>query len=219
MCEEIDLFPQLYHLEMNNMEKMASRFNILTRYFSDIRRLQTSKPQAPPPPQKFRKVDSFDVEEENTAPTFAASMPKKEHGNEPQGLAFRKLGADTDMEQDCGNEVPRKAVEDQKLRPFAHNGETLLATFYGMLYTNDCTEKEWKLEIDGFIPICFLQVHGNPNKPFKIIAVENSRRVSKFLIYSYQLLKISLKILQSKLKILLLNKLQLNVMKYFSIFK
>jgi len=146
------------------------------------RRLQTSKPQAPPPPQKFRKVDSFDVEEENTAPTFAASMPKKEYGNEPQGLAFRKLGADIDMEQDCDNEVPRKAVEDQKLRPFAHNGETLLATFYGMLYTNDCTEKEWKLEIDGFIPICFVQVHGNPNKPFKIIAVENSRRIMEYLV-------------------------------------
>lgn len=169
---------------MSNVAKMASNFNVFTRYFSDIRRLQTSKPQAPPPPQKFRKVDSFHIEEEDAVPTLAASRLKKEHGNEPQGLVFRKLGADIDLEQDCGNEVPRKVVEDQKLRPFVHNGETLLATFYGMLYTNDCTEKEWKLEIDGFIPICFVQVHGNPNKPFKIIAVENSRRVSKLLICS-----------------------------------
>ena len=87
---------------------------------------------------------------------------------------FRKLG---DNDNDQGNGLKAKPGSDHKVS-LAHAGEKLLAKFYGMLYTNDSTEKEWKLEVDGFLPICFVQVQGNANKPFRIVAIEKSKRVS-----------------------------------------
>ena len=162
---------------------MASRLNVTIKCFDDIHRLHSSKPPPPPPTQKIRKVDSLDEEvEEDAFPTFGVSSRTKEQRNEPQGLGFRKLGENINLDHDSRSVVHANVVEDQK-SSFAYSGETLLATFYAMLYTNVSTEKEWKLEVDGFIPVCFVQGHENPNKPFKIIAVENSRRVSKCEIF------------------------------------
>ena len=149
-----------------------------------IFRLHSSKPPAPPPPQKVRKCDPAEVEvqEEDGPRIFSVSnhrgllKPSQEQTKEPQGLAVRKLD-DQNLEHDLRGGSQTKPVEEQKV-PLAHRGETLLATFYGMLYANDGAEKEWKLEVDGFIPVCFVQVHGNANKPFRIIAVEKSKRVS-----------------------------------------
>ncbi|XP_068715419.1 serine-rich adhesin for platelets-like isoform X2 [Montipora foliosa] len=144
--------------------------------------LHSSKPPPPPPTQKIRKVDSLDEEvEEDAFPTFGVSSRTKEQRNEPQGLGFRKLGENINLDHDSRSVVHANVVEDQK-SSFAYSGETLLATFYAMLYTNVSTEKEWKLEVDGFIPVCFVQGHENPNKPFKIIAVENSRRIMEYLV-------------------------------------
>ena len=63
--------------------------------------------------------------------------------------------------------------------PLARAGETILETFYGMLYICEDETKEWKLSADGFIPLCFIQERGNANKPFKVIAVHGSTRVSR----------------------------------------
>lgn len=124
------------------------------------------------------KCDPVDVEiqEDDVPRTFSAAHRKallkqsRDQAKEPQALVFRKLD---DQDQDS----QAKAAEENKV-PLAHAGEKLLATFYGMIYTNDGTEKEWRLEVDGFIPVCFVQVQGNANKPFRIIAVEKSKRVS-----------------------------------------
>ena len=147
-------------------------------YFSQHRVL-SSKPRAPPPPQKVIKSDPVDVEIQeddiprtlSTAHRKALIKQSKDQAKEPQPLVFRKLD---DQEQDQGAASQAKLVKVA----LAHSGEKLLATFYGMLYTNDGAEKEWKLEVDGFIPVCFVQVQGNANKPFRIIAVEKSKRVS-----------------------------------------
>ena len=155
-------------------------------FFIIIHRLHSSKPPAPPPPQKVRTCDSYgvEVEEEDSRQTISLSNYKEflkqsqEQANEPQGLAFRKLD-DLNLARNHGASSQTKPAGDKKLS-LVHNGEKMLATFYGMLYTNDVTEKEWKLEVEGFIPVCFVQVRGNANKPFKIIAVEKSRRVSKY---------------------------------------
>ena len=155
--------------------------------FFIICRLHSSKPPAPPPPQKVRTGDSYgvEVEEEDSHRIVSLSNYKEllkqsqEQANEPQALAFRKLD-DVNSARSVGASSQTKPAGDQKFS--LHNGEKLLATFYGMLYTNDAAEKEWKLEVEGFIPVCFVQVRGNAlNKPFKIIAVEKSRRVSKLI--------------------------------------
>ena len=143
----------------------------------------SSKPPAPPPPQKIRKCDPVEdkIHEDAVPQPFSVLngrgllKPAQEQTNEPQGLVFRKLDGQT-LEHDPRGDLQAKP-EVQK-GSLAHSGETLLATFYGMLYTNDGAEKEWRLEVDGFIPVCFVQDHGNANKPFRIIAVEKSRRVS-----------------------------------------
>ena len=148
-----------------------------------IYRLHSSKPPAPLPPQKLKKYDPVDAEIQDVPPTFTVSnhrgllKPSQEQTKEPQGLAFRKLDDQT-SENDQGGGSQTKSIENKV--SLAHTGETLLATFYGMLYTNDSAEKEWKLEVDGFIPVCFVQVHQNANKPFRIIAVEKTKRVSNF---------------------------------------
>lgn len=124
-----------------------------------------------------------EVKEEDAPPTLAATNREDllkqswELSTGPQGLGFRKLD-DLNSENGIGAVSQIKAVEDRR-SSFVHSGERLLATFYGMLYTYDGAEKEWKLEVDGFIPVCCVQVHGNANKPFKIIAVEKCKRVSQ----------------------------------------
>lgn len=127
----------------------------------------------------------MDVEiQDDISKTFSATHRKallkqsQDRAKEPQALVFRKLD---DHDNNQGSGLKAKPGSEQKVL-LAHAGEKLLATFYGMLYTNDSTEKEWKLEVDGFLPICFVQVQGNANKPFRIIAVEKSKRVS-FLVW------------------------------------
>lgn len=147
----------------------------------------SSKQRAPPPPQKAIKCDPVDVEiQEDDIPKTLSTTHRKallkqsqDRAKEPQALVFRKLD---DHDSDQGGGLKAKPGSEQKVS-LAHAGEKLLATFYGMLYTNDSAEKEWKLEVDGFLPICFVQVQGNANKPFRIIAVEKSKRVS-FLVWS-----------------------------------
>ena len=156
---------------------LFNRVVINVIYYYYLPRVLTSKQRAPPPPQKVLKCDPVDVEiqEDDIPRTFTASHRKallkqsRDQAKEPQALMFKKL--------DDHEQHQTKATEEQKMS-LTHAGEKLLATFYGMLYTNDGTEKDWKLELDGFIPICFVQVQGNANKPFRIIAVEKSRRVS-----------------------------------------
>lgn len=156
---------------------------MLITFFS-IHRVLSSKQRAPPPPQKVIKCDPVDTEiqEDDIPKTLSATHRKallkqsRDHAKEPQALVFKKLD-DQDHDQDSGLKV--KPASEQKVS-LAHDGENLLATFYGMLYTNDSAEKEWKLEVDGFLPICFVQVQGNANKPFRIIAVEKLKRVSFF---------------------------------------
>ena len=146
--------------------------------FFNKNRVFSSKQRAPPPPQKVTKCDPVDVEIQeddiprtlSTAHRKALLKQSKDQAKEPQALVFRKLD---DQEQDQGGASQAKPGKVS----LAHSGENLLATFYGMLYTNDGAEKEWKLEVDGFIPVCFVQVQGNANKPFRIIAVEKSKRV------------------------------------------
>ena len=151
----------------------------------------SSKQRAPPPPQKVIKCDPVDVEiQEDDIPKTLSTTHRKallkqsqDRAKEPQALVLRKL---EDNDNDQGGGLKVKPVNDQKVS-LAHAGEKLLATFYGMLYTNDSTEKEWKLEVDGFLPICFVQVQGNANKPFRIIAVEKSKRVRfSGLVYNKQ---------------------------------
>lgn len=161
---------------------------LLITFFS-IHRVLSSKQRAPPPPQKVIKCDPVDVEiQEDDIPKTLSTTHRKalqkqsqDQAKEPQALVFRKLD---DQDQDQGGGLKGKPTKEQKVS-LAHTGEKLLATFYGMLYTNDGAEKEWKLEVDGFLPICFVQVQGNANKPFRIIAVEKSKRVSlSGLLYS-----------------------------------
>lgn len=161
---------------------------LLITFFS-IHRVLSSKQRAPPPPQKVIKCDPVDVEiQEDDIPKTLSTTHRKallkqsrDQAKEPQTLVFRKLD---DQDQDQGGGLKGKPTKEQKVS-LAHTGEKLLATFYGMLYTNDGAEKEWKLEVDGFLPICFVQVQGNANKPFRIIAVEKSKRVSlSGLLYS-----------------------------------
>ena len=160
----------------------SSSSNKLTLLLIPIHRVLSSKQRAPPPPQKVLKCDPVDVEiqEDDISKTLSAMHRKallkqsQDQAKEPQALVFRKLD---DHDHDPGSGLKAKPGSDQKVS-LAHAGENLLATFYGMLYTNDSTEKEWKLEVDGFLPICFVQVQGNANKPFRIIAVEKSKRVS-----------------------------------------
>lgn len=161
---------------------------LLITFFS-IHRVLSSKQRAPPPPQKVIKCDPVDIEiQEDDIPKTLSTTHRKalqkqsrDQAKEPQALVFRKLD---DQDQDQGGGLKGKPTKEQKVS-LAHTGEKLLATFYGMLYTNDGAEKEWKLEVDGFLPICFVQVQGNANKPFRIIAVEKSKRVSlSGLLYS-----------------------------------
>lgn len=161
---------------------------IVNNIFS-IHRVLSSKQRAPPPPQKVIKCDPVDIEiQEDDIPKTLSTTHRKallkqsrDQAKEPQTLVFRKLD---DQDQDQGGGLKGKPTKEQKVS-LAHTGEKLLATFYGMLYTNDGAEKEWKLEVDGFLPICFVQVQGNANKPFRIIAVEKSKRVSlSGLLYS-----------------------------------
>ena len=167
-----------------NQSALSNSDFILRMFLFYIYRLHSSKQPAPPPPQKVRKCDSLDdeVKEEDAPPTLTATnhedllKQSREQSTEPQGLGFRKLD-DLYSENDIGAGSQTKAVEDQK-SSLVHSGERLLATFYGMLYTNDGAEKGWKLEVDDFIAVCCVQVHGNANKPFKIIAVEKCKRVS-----------------------------------------
>ena len=171
--------------------------DLILNLCSVIHRLHSSKPPAPPPPQKVRTGDSngVEVEEEDSHRIVSLSNYKEllkqsqEQANEPQALAFRKLD-DVNSTRNVGASSQTKPAGDQKFS-LVHNGEKLLATFYGMLYTNDAAEREWKLEVEGFIPVCFVQVRGNAlNKPFKIIAVEKSRRVRKLitlLIHSFEM--------------------------------
>ncbi|XP_078377063.1 LOW QUALITY PROTEIN: uncharacterized protein LOC144660326 [Oculina patagonica] len=146
-------------------------------------RVLSSKPRAPPPPQKVIKCDPVDAEIQeddiprtlSTAHRKALLKQSKDQAKEPQALVFRKLD---DQEQVQGGASQSKNVKVS----LAHSGENLLATFYGMLYTNDGAEKDWKLEVDSFIPVCFVQVQGNANKPFRIIAVEKSRRIMEYQV-------------------------------------
>ena len=121
-----------------------------------------------------------EIQEDDIPKTLSTTHHKallkqsQDRAKEPQALVFRKLD---DHSNDQGGGLKAKPGNEQKVS-FARAGEKLLATFYGMLYTNDSSEKEWKLEVDGFLPICFVQVQGNANKPFRIIAVEKSKRVS-----------------------------------------
>lgn len=140
-------------------------------------RLLTSKQKAPLPPPKVLKCDPEEVEilKDDIHHSYSASqgktLLKQSHNQakEPQAVLFKKI--------DGQEQEQSKTVEEQKVL-LSHAGDKLLATFYGMLYTKDSTERDWKLEVDGFIPICFVQVQGNANKPFRIIAVEKSSRVS-----------------------------------------
>ena len=138
----------------------------------------SSKQRAPPPPQKVIKCDPADTEiQEDDIPKTLSTTHRKallkqsqDQAKEPQALLFRRL-------DDQGSGLKAKPGSEQKVS-LAYAGEKLLATFYGMLYTSDSAEKEWKLEVDGFIPICFVEVQGNAKKLFRIIAVEKSKRVS-----------------------------------------
>ncbi|PFX19373.1 Protein cordon-bleu, partial [Stylophora pistillata] len=144
-------------------------------------RVPTSKQRAPLPPQKVLKCnpEELEIHKDDIPQSYSASHRKallkqsRDQAKEPQALMFRKL--------DGQKEEQTKTVEEQKMS-LSHAGENLLATFYGMLYTNDSTERDWKLEVDGFIPICFVQVQGNANKPFQIIAVEKSRRIMEYQV-------------------------------------
>lgn len=75
-------------------------------------------------------------------------------------------------------DAPSSQKADGNLKALMRSDETLLKTYYGMFYTNENSGKDWKLQVDGFIPVCLLQTLGNVNKPFKIIAVQDSARVS-----------------------------------------
>lgn len=131
----------------------------------------------------MKKCDPLDVEIQDVPSIFSVSSrkglikPPQEQTKDPLGLAFRKLDDQTQSENGEGGRSQTKTDDENKV-PLTHNGEKLLAKFYAMFYTNDGTEKEWKLEVDGFIPVCFVQVYGNANKPFRIIAVEKTKRVS-----------------------------------------
>lgn len=141
------------------------------------------KPPAPPPPQKVKKCDTLDVKIRDVPSIFSVSSgkglikPPQEQAKDPLGLAFRKLDDKTQSENGEGGRSQTKTDDENKV-PLTHSGEKLLAKFYAMFYSNDGAENEWKLEVDGFIPVCFVQVYGNANKPFRIIAVEKMKRVS-----------------------------------------
>ena len=86
---------------------------------------------------------------------------------------FRKLEDGGDY---GGSKVQMHPLTSEEQKPsLSHSGEKVLATFYGMLYTKDGSEKEWNLKVDGFIPVFFVE---NANKQFLIIAVDGSKRVS-----------------------------------------
>jgi hypothetical protein len=107
-----------------------------------------------------------------------AIVKKSRESNEPQALTFRPLEERVDPEKGIMSTVPVKSYNDEEKVSLARAGETILETFYGMFYACDDETKEWKLSVDGFIPLCFIQERGNANKPFKIIAVGGTLRVS-----------------------------------------
>lgn len=108
-----------------------------------------------------------------------ALAKKSRESSEPQALVLRHLEERVVPEKGLVN-VPVKSYDEEKVS-LARAGETILETFYGMFYACDDETKEWKLAVDGFIPLCFVQERGNANKPFKIIAVSGTARVSSIM--------------------------------------
>ena len=161
---------------------MSSQINSFVGY-----RLRSSKAPAPLPPVMRYNPDESELQQRDVPTSYSASNRRallkqsKQNLQEPQVLKWKRIenGAETsDATPMGGTNVP--AGGDEK-SSFAGASERQLARFYAMFYTKEGTDKEWKLLVDEFIPVCFIQVLGDANRPFKIIAVLNSKRVSVFL--------------------------------------
>ncbi|XP_031564661.1 titin-like isoform X2 [Actinia tenebrosa] len=145
---------------------------------------RTAAPKAPPKVLKYDPID-MEIRGEEAPGSFGdihrkALAKKSRDSNEPQALVLRHLEERVDPEKGLVN-VPVKSYDEEKVS-LARAGETILETFYGMFYACDDETKEWKLAVDGFIPLCFIQERGNANKPFKIIAVSGSVRLMEFSV-------------------------------------
>ena len=171
-----------YDLTLGTLRKQSIS-NTCHVYF--FHRPLSTKIRAPPPPKKLMTCNPEEVEidESDIPSTFSSAHRRgllkksRENAKEPQALMFRKLADGSGPENQTGaaTVTPHKAEEN---KPLTQSDEQMLKTFYGMFYTNENSGKDWKLEVDGFIPVCFVQSLGNINKPFKIIAVQGSVRVS-----------------------------------------
>ena len=145
-------------------------------------RTLSSKVRAPPPPKKLLTCNPEDVRiNESDIPNYFTSSHRRgllrqsqENAKEPQALTMKPLsdGVGSDMDTSASQKG------NDNLKALIRSDEKLLKIFYGMFYINEHSGKDWKLRVDGFIPVCLLQTLGNVNKPFKIIALQGSARVS-----------------------------------------
>lgn len=126
-------------------------------FFVYCRSHPIARPSPPRPPKPY---ESTDKENHNTISNGSTRLTKKLSNGKDKPAAPTKIPAE-------GGNVQ-----------LARAGETILETFYGLMYVYEAEIKDWKLAADGYIPLCFIQERGNANKPFKVIAARGSVRVS-----------------------------------------